>query len=129
MSGSLYFVGICNKPGLQPLDSSTISGKRVDSIISGITKFECIKTNLFDLDEVPKGFCQQAALQEWIDSNDITADDRVVVLGDLVGSCFKKFFPDVKHVVFLKHPSSYALKPKDFPEWKENAISEINKLK
>ena len=54
MTITVIFVGVHNKKGMKPLDSSTLSGKRVDMIIAkigniiGYNQMNFEKTNLFD---------------------------------------------------------------------------------
>lgn len=43
MKGRIIFVGIHNKPGMEPLDSRTKSGKIIDEVIAGLEGRECVK--------------------------------------------------------------------------------------
>jgi len=130
MRRRLFFVGIHDKPGMTPLNSSSFSGSRVDSIIDEVKlDYKCIKTNFFNMDAVPNGFCQKAALQDWMNRNLITYKDRVVVLGNLVGDCFKKFFPSSVAFVAIKHPSPRALSSDKLKEWKDDAVRSIKQFK
>jgi len=49
----VIFVGIHNKPDTPPLCSTTRTGKLIDRVIDQID-IECLKTNLFDDDSIPK---------------------------------------------------------------------------
>lgn len=130
MRKRLFFVGIHDKPGMTPLNSSSFSGSRVDSIIDEVKlDYKCIKTNFFDMDSVPSGFCKKAALQDWMNRNLITYKDRVVVLGNLVGDCFKEFFPSRVAFVVIKHPSPRALSSDKLKEWKDDAVRLIKQFK
>ena len=53
MKRKVYFVGVHNKPGLKPLDSSTKSGKLIDRVIEQLPEFECVKMNYYDCDYLP----------------------------------------------------------------------------
>lgn len=99
----VFFVGVHNKKGCVPLDSKTISGKRIDMIIRELYGFECHKTNLFDLEYLPKGFCEKSAVQNWMDRTLVNDKDIVVALGGTVSSAFNKFYPG--NLICRKHPS------------------------
>lgn len=110
MKKKLIFVGIHHKPGLQPLDSSTLSGQRIDHIIASLPPdlFDVHKTNLFDTDYMPWGkkACQRAA-NGWKERNfgdQNIAGDVVVLLGNDV----QKYFPVSSaglRVVEIAHPA------------------------
>jgi hypothetical protein len=98
----IIFVGIHNKQGLQPLDSSSQSGKRIDNVIKNFPSYECLKTNLFDSDHIPR----VTELRDWfIDYYNrvgIREDDILVCLGSTVWEYFKN--EDLRLVKFY-HPS------------------------
>lgn len=101
----IIFVGIHNKPGLAPLDSSTRSGKLIDRIIAEMPGVQVVKSNLYDLDYLPDPPTGADVVRDWAarvyyDPN----TDVAVSLGDNVHFAFliaKKF-----HYVRLAHPSS-----------------------
>jgi hypothetical protein len=60
----VIFVGMHNKPGMEPLDSRTKSGKLIDRIINELP-IDCIKTNLYD-DSWPVDFEDNDLMLWWI---------------------------------------------------------------
>jgi hypothetical protein len=101
----IIFVGMNNKPGIPPLDSSTKSGKLIDRLISELKdKFRFKKTNLFDLDHFPKGVPQDKALVEWMIRVGYNPGDIIVPLGAWVHPYFRN--SKLKPIVYLGHPSA-----------------------
>lgn len=80
----IIFVGVHNKPGLKPLDSASLSGKTIDQVIARLTEFECVKTNLFDVDYMPLPDEIQELKMDFYDRVNISHDDVVVLLGGIV---------------------------------------------
>lgn len=83
----IIFVGIHNKPGMQPLDSKTKSGKIIDEIIKLLHNIdiECIKINLYDCDYHPTNYIVQLNYQiDWLRKLKPQKYDLVVLLGKLV---------------------------------------------
>ena len=109
----IIFVGIHNKPGMEPLDSRTKSGKLIDRIILKLMNnyyfrdVEFIKTNLFDADYLPK---EQMIISKMKDDwykkylFNFCKDSIVVLLGSVVKNEFLNY--DFINRVNLKHPSS-----------------------
>ena len=97
----IFFVGIHNKPNTQPLDSSTKSGKLIDKIILNLKNHKCIKTNLFNLNGIPK---ETKSHQEiWIKTHSPTEKDIIILLGSNV----HKLFPQTNSkIIKAKHPSA-----------------------
>ncbi len=100
----VFFVGMHNKAGMKPLDSKTMSGKMIDSIIKEMT-VGCIKTNLCECEYQP------------MDKQEITnwgtlwhekyspCDTDVIVL---LGAWVHKYFIRVGAIPIIKlpHPAS-----------------------
>jgi hypothetical protein len=107
----VIFVGIHNKQGLQPLDSSTPSGKRIDAIIESFTGYNCIKANLFDLHYFPLGIDPKAKAEEFSKRMAICKDDIVVCLGKTVCDYLAKRLKCT--VLKCPHPSPMTQIPKD----------------
>lgn len=98
----IFFVGIHNKPNTKPLDSSTRSGKLIDKIILNLKNHECIKTNLFDTESIPKENIEKHR-QLWISTHIPSSTDTIILLGSNV----HKFFPQTQSkVIKIKHPSA-----------------------
>lgn len=98
----VIFVGVHNKPGKEPLDSSTVSGKRIDSIIKNLDGYECVKSNLFEIERQPTkdesdGLIEKWFLKYWQSDNDICV---------LLGNQVQYSFPNIPcKIVRLAHPS------------------------
>ena len=123
-TGRIIFVGIHNKQGKTPLDSSTMTGKVIDRIIAGL-QVECIKTNLCEVENFPKDFADinEKAIA-WHSKYEPTKADVVVTLGLWVK---KHFWYDDLCVVSLTHPAGiYGTKNKD--EYVLMAVKKINKI-
>lgn len=125
----IIFVGVHNKPGKMPLDSSTLSGRRVDKIIERIKNelqdynIEFIKSNLFEVDYQPKGIEAKVCIVKWMAKYEPFDNPIVVLLGNQVQCSFPKL-SDVKRKVRLAHPSLQYSKIKE-PEYIANACNEI----
>lgn len=79
----VIFIGMHNKPGLQPLCSSTRSGKVIDQIIERVP-VACVKANLIDGDCIPDDFDPQANAELFMHCMLIGCDDILVLLGRFV---------------------------------------------
>lgn len=119
MKGRIIFVGIHNKPGMEPLDSRTKSGKIIDEVIKGLEGRECVKTNLFDVDEMPdkKNMLDwdkwvDEMVFDWVERTKLYMGDTVVLLGDEV----KKYFTigPLKRKITVPHPASRHIKPEQY---------------
>jgi hypothetical protein len=98
----IIFVGIHNKPNTKPLDSSTRSGKLIDKIIINLKEHDCLKTNLFDLEFIPRENIKDNQ-QLWINTHNPSKNDTIILLGSNV----HKLFPQVQSkVIKAKHPSA-----------------------
>jgi hypothetical protein len=98
-----FFVGMHNKPGMEPLDSRTMTGKVIDLIAKRLDQCQCIKTNLCDVDYFPKDIVEinKMAL-EWHKKYQPTQGDIIVLLGGWVK---KHFWYDNLNVVSITHPA------------------------
>lgn len=100
----IIFVGIHNKPNLQPLYSSTKTGKLVNRIIDKLpNNFEIKKTNLFNVDYFPNQEDIIDLAYEWYWENLPTDEDIIVLLGSVT---HKEFRFELKNLVKIAHPAS-----------------------
>jgi len=103
----IIFVGIHNKPMKRPLDSSTKSGILIDRCIRALRPKECVKTNFFDIDYLPKlndDIIHKSYL-EWNNRVDVYSEDVVVLLGAITHKCWENYSPPYK-IIKVGHPSS-----------------------
>lgn len=113
MKKRCIFVGIHNKPGKSPLDSSTRSGKVIDVIIRNLPEFDCHKTNLHDLEYLPEDskVLWTDTFTSWrkragIKPGEVIGRDVIVVcLGGYVQQMFRRI-PGHYNILKLGHPSS-----------------------
>ena len=120
----VIFVGMHNKPGMKPLDSKTMTGKVIDRIIEKIP-IECIKTNLWDVDEFPKNEDKLGLTITWLKRVPHEDNDIVVLLGTEV----KKWFHEVYSInyIFFGHPAG-VFGPKNKEDYITNAVKRLNEL-
>lgn len=103
---TVFFVGMHNKLGRQPLDSRTMTGKVIDRIIIELP-CKCIKTNLCDTDEMPRNQVKiYNHVCNWFKVNAPKPMDLVVLLGTWVQSKFvyNRDF-DRDRILKLGHPA------------------------
>ena len=120
--GRIIFVGVHNKPGMEPLDSRTKSGKIIDEVIAGLEGMKCLKTNLSDVYEIPQlPIERQSHASKWRKKYSPTSDDVIILLGRTVQ--FR--FPSASSykTVFAAHPASRHHKRE---EYIQNLIKQIN---
>lgn len=102
----VIFVGFHNKPGMKPLDSKTKSGKLIDRIIEKCRHhgMNVLKTNLFDIDEVPEPVVMDELRFGWVERVELFKGDIVVLLGAVV----HKQFPYIPllNPIEVAHPAS-----------------------
>lgn len=100
----VIFVGIHNKKGKKPLDSSTKTGKLVDAIIAQIAGVTVIKSNLF-VDHIPIRGHWPREVVEWKKRTGygLFPGDIVLALGADVSKVLK--MSSVCHIP-LRHPAS-----------------------
>jgi hypothetical protein len=107
----IVFIGIHNKEGLKPLDSSTASGKRIDAIIANLKGTECLKANLFDVSYMPLGVDAKAKAKDFVNRIGIQKEDVAVCLGKTVCDYLAK---NLKCTVLkVPHPSPMTMIRKD----------------
>lgn len=80
----IFFVGMHNKAGMQPLDSRTLSGKIVDMIIDRIGPAQ--KTNLSDTEHLPDDPYAEAI--NWHRRHNPKEGDTIILLGKWVQKHF-----------------------------------------
>lgn len=102
----VIFVGIHNKPNKSPLCSTTRSGKIIDRIIEKLPDIECIKTNLYDVDYMPKESDKKLLVQQWAERVHIDSGDLIVILGNEVYDHYHNPNPYNYHMIKACHPSS-----------------------
>ena len=100
MKGRVIFVGMHNKPGKAPLDSTTKSGKLIDRVIEQLPGLTCVKSNLWDLDYFPS---KEGFNYKWASRVEYDSDDVVVCLGQCVIDAFRRGPIPFIHV---GHPSA-----------------------
>jgi len=116
----VYFIGICNKPGMKPLDSRTQSGMKIDKIIKQLP-CECVKTNLCPTDYLLTDYKEiMAANLHWNNVYKPMPNDIVVLLGAWVQ---KNFMMTILPTVKLNHPSPLA--NRKGIDYVENAVKKI----
>jgi hypothetical protein len=106
----IFFVGVHNKPDMQPLDSKSRSGKMIDRVISGLQtevglfEAEFIKTNLFNaLQTYGTGKTDGAYyVGQWAKRVDYAQGDIVICCGAIVHSYFQK---SAIKFIRIGHPS------------------------
>lgn len=89
----IIFVGIHNKPGKAPLDSSTLTGKVIDEFIL-VMGGKCIKSNLYDQETFPtinrrNIGAQMGHIADWQKRVNYQPEDLIVCLGELVAGIFR----------------------------------------
>lgn len=97
MKHRIVFVGVHNKPRMEPLDSRTRTGKVVDRIITRIMEVEpeitrCLKTNLYNIDYFPERRTRAVDIEwvhDWMERIMWTETDTIVTLGHCVNECFR----------------------------------------
>src|SRR3990167_5137161 len=98
----VIFVGIHNKPNMQPLDSQTMTGKVIDKMIAKL-QCDCIKTNLCNVEYLPEDFAEinEKAIA-WHKKHKPEPSDVIVLLGRWVK---EHFWYDYLKVIALTHPA------------------------
>lgn len=129
----IIFVGLSNKPGKEPFDASTNSGKVVDIIIKQIN-CDCFKVNLVNfapLDQTGKlryptktEIIQSKA--EFLDYTYKINPDLIISFGSIVSNELRKIdFKDIK-IIYKQHPSYiYIYKRKKLDSYIDDIVAEI----
>lgn len=128
----VIFVGIHNKPGLPPLCSSTKSGKLIDRIIAKLpADVNCEKTNLYDIDYLPKDQYEKDIISlKWWEKVSIADFDIIVLLGIEVHENF--WGRNMQYILKINHPASkrsYAEMNRYVSDAVEEILSLIDKSK
>lgn len=111
--GRIIFVGVHNKPGMEPLDSRTKSGKIIDEVIAGLPGRECLKTNLYNTIEIPQTKMERLFhATEWRVKINPTYEDITVTLGLHVHFNFALTYP--YQIIFANHPASRHIKKDEY---------------
>lgn len=102
----VIFVGIHNKPQIAALCSSTKSGKLIDRIIAKLpTDVDCEKTNLYDVDYLPKDQYEKDIISlKWWEKVSIADFDIIVLLGIEVHDNF--WGRAMHYILKINHPAS-----------------------
>ena len=119
----VFIVGVHNKTGLPPLDSSTKSGKLIDRIEIGLS-MNVERTNLFNTDYLPPKQERQTLSKEWFKKYMPTSNDVVVLLGSIV---HKEFKHKIDKLIKIKHPASQ-WSNKDMSKYVRYAVIKIKQL-
>lgn len=129
----VFFIGLSNKIGKQPLSSETLSGGLIDKIIDGLG-FDCIKTNLVNFsplghdgrlrypkkEEMDEGF---KSLAEELSSSDPYI---AVCLGSKVSSYLDG---KIQNIISIKHPAHIAVYKRGcLNEYIDMAVQDIKLL-
>lgn len=122
----IIFVGIHNKPGMQPLDSRTKTGLAIDKVIRHFPHRVCVKSNLIDAEQLPaaeEGIKTYAI--DWLGRlGPIAAEDIVVTLGMTVAMHLPRCMA-TKNIVNVVHPGRVMGKP----EMDHYIRTTVNKIK
>lgn len=102
---TIYFVGMHNKPGMQPLDSRTKTGKLIDKIIYVLQENKCVKTNLYNTDYRPNIIQKFDLAMDWHHRIKPSPDDIIVLLGTEVHEHYVKTLEHRK-IIKIPHPAS-----------------------
>lgn len=101
----VIFVGLHNKPDRMPLDILTKTGKLVYKIIRELPKgTEIVKSNLFDVDEMPNPRDEYNLMTDWGFEYQPTDQDIIVLLGNYTHKAFK--FKELANIIKVAYPSS-----------------------
>lgn len=118
----IIIVGVHNKVGLKPLDSSTKSGKLIDRIENELP-VNVERTNLFDTTYLPTKGEKNKFAEAWFWTHLPCPDDVVILLGGIV---HKEFKYDIKNLIKIKHPASQ-WSHKSMDEYVSCAVAKIKK--
>lgn len=101
MKRRILFVGMNNKPDTPPLSSLTKSGRVIDKLIAELPQYDCVKSNLFDLEYWPDnmGFTSSG----WEHRVSYESTDIVITLGDKVR---REFVGSGIRSIAMGHPAS-----------------------
>jgi hypothetical protein len=101
----IIFVGLHNKPDRMPLDILTKTGKLINRVIRELPKgIKIVKSNLFDVDEMPNPKEEYDLMTDWGFEHQPTDDDIIVLLGAYTHKVFK--FRELAKIIKVAHPAS-----------------------
>ena len=131
----ILFVGLSNKPGLEPFSAKTNSGKIVDKII-GSLDHECYKINLVGY--APMGENNKLryptkaeikdSLPNFLGYVDNLSPDLIVSFGGIASDTIKKINVLNCKVIYKQHPSYiYVYKRNYVDEYAREIVIDINK--
>lgn len=120
----IIFIGIHNKEGMTPLDSKSKSGQLIDRIIEKLPAYDCIKTNLYDDDEMPVNKNKPGLSLDWWRRINPLKDDILILLGKEVQN---NMYYHYSREVYLKHPSVVWSKVNK-EKYVSSTVAEINQL-
>jgi hypothetical protein len=105
----VFFVGLHNKPGMQPLDSATKTGQLIDAIIQ-FTQLPAelfVKTNLYK-DDVPPDDEKVEHAKAWYNIHQPADGSVIVLLGKEVRQNFIILRSTSLWYINLDHPGAIA---------------------
>jgi len=106
----IIFVGIHKKPGMESLDSRTMTGKVIDRIIEQLKPYECIKSNIFDKEYFPNSKLEiWNSGARWYNKFKPINKDLIILLGKWTQD---NFLPAPGIVIKLAHPASFNYRSK-----------------
>ena len=129
----ILFVGLSNKPNLEPFDIKTNSGKVVDMIIDKL-ECDCFKANLVSfapIDEnnklrYPTKIEINNYLSGFIDYLNKLKPDLIISFGTIISNELSKIEILKNKVLFKQHPSYiYIYKRKDLDGYIKDIIKDI----
>ena len=130
----VLFVGLSNKPNVEPFDSSTNSGKVVDSIINKL-ECDCHKVNLVNYAPVnennklryPTTNEISAVIPEFMEFVTNLKPDLIVAFGNVVSNELQKIDMLNCKIIYHKHPSYILVfQRKNLENYISKIVSEIN---
>lgn len=119
---TVFFVGMHNKPGMQPLDSRTHSGKIVDLIIEHLN-VGAKKTNLADIDYKPLHPIFHA--EAWHEKHQPKPGDVIVLLGRWVQENFE--YKAGTRNILVDHPAAFSAR-KNRDKYIDDVLEQIGSL-
>lgn len=129
----IFFIGLSNKIGTEPLASDTLSGSLIDKIIEKLDS-DCIKVNLVNF--APIDDCGKL---RYPDKNEmdigylslkLTLEDNNPYIAVCLGNKVSGYLVDkVNNIISIKHPSYIAVyKRKEIDSYIENTVEIINSI-
>ena len=129
----IFFIGLSNKVGKEPLSSETLSGALIDKIIENL-KFECIKTNLVNFPPLDYNgklrYPNTEEKNQGFKSLKLTLERNSPYVAVCLGKKVSDYLSGkVESLLSIKHPAYIAVyKRKEVDLYIKNAIDSINKM-